>query len=92
MSAVSMAHGYAMVTGEPASVFVHVTVGTANAAAGIMNASRMRISMVVLAGRTPIFEKGAVGARNRRIHWPQESFDQAAMIREYLKWDYELRD
>jgi acetolactate synthase-1/2/3 large subunit len=92
MSAVSMAHGYTMVTGEPASVLVHVTVGTANAAAGIMNASRMGIPMIVLAGRTPIFEKGAVGARNRRIHWSQESFDQAAMIREYLKWDYELRD
>ncbi len=92
MCAVSMAHGYAMVTGEPAAVFAHVTVGTANAAAGIMNASRMGIPMIVLAGRTPVFEKDAVGARNRRIHWPQESFDQAAMIREYLKWDYELRD
>ena len=79
-------------TGEPAAVFTHVTVGTANSAAGIMNASRMGIPMIVLAGRTPIFEKDAVGARNRRIHWPQESFDQASMIREYLKWDYELRD
>jgi acetolactate synthase-1/2/3 large subunit len=92
MCAVSMAHGYSMVAGEPAAVFAHVTVGTANAAAGIMNASRMGIPMIVMAGRTPIFEKDAVGARNRRIHWPQESFDQASMVREYLKWDYELRD
>lgn len=92
MCAVSMAHGYAMVTGSPAAVFVHVSVGTANAAAGIMNASRQRVPMIVMAGRNPIFEKGATGARDRRIHWAQESFDQAAMIREYVKWDYELRD
>ncbi|OGL59604.1 MAG: hypothetical protein A3I72_03400 [Candidatus Tectomicrobia bacterium RIFCSPLOWO2_02_FULL_70_19] len=92
MCAVSMAHGYAMVTGRPAAVFVHVSVGTANAAAGIMNASRQGVPMIVMAGRNPIFEKGAVGARDRRIHWAQESFDQAAMIREYIKWDYELRD
>ena len=26
------------------------------------------------------------------IHWAQESFDQAGMIREYVKWDYELRN
>src|SRR4029434_9026245 len=25
------------------------------------------------------------------IHWAQESFDQAAMVREFVKWDYELR-
>ena len=28
----------------------------------------------------------------RRIHWAQEMFDQAGMLREFVKWDYELRD
>src|SRR5262249_6119995 len=26
------------------------------------------------------------------IHWGQEMFDQAGMLREFVKWDYELRD
>ena len=29
--------------------------------------------------------------RDTHIHWAQESFDQAGMLREYVKWDYELR-
>ena len=89
--AVSMAHGYAMVTGRPQAVMVHVIVGTANALGGIMNAARSNVPMLFTAGRNPITEAGAVGSRDRPIHWAQESFDQAAMVREFVKWDYELR-
>ena len=92
MCALSMAQGYARVARRPAAVFVHVSVGTANAAAGIMNAARQGVPVLVMAGRTPILEDGATGARDLRIHWAQESYDQAAMVREYVKWDYELRD
>ena len=45
-----------------------------------------------MAGRSPILEQGAFGARSRPIHWAQEMFDQAGMVREFVKWDYELRD
>ena len=31
------------------------------------------------------------GVRDTHIHWAQEAFDQAGMLREYVKWDYELR-
>ncbi len=89
--AVAMAHGYAMVTGRPQVVMVHVTVGTANALSGLINAARSRVPILMTAGRTPITEGGVPGARNRHIHWAQESFDQAGMVREYVKWDYELR-
>ena len=89
--AVAMAHGYAMVTGRPQVVMVHVTVGTANALGGIINANRARAPILVTAGRTPLTEAGLPGSRNRHIHWAQESFDQGAMVREYVKWDYELR-
>jgi len=89
--AVAMAHGYAMVTGRPQVVMVHVTVGTANALGGLINAARSRAPILMTAGRTPITEGGLPGARNRHIHWAQESFDQGAMVREYVKWDYELR-
>ena len=44
--AVAMAHGYAMVTGRPQAVMVHVIVGAANALAGIINASRVGVPML----------------------------------------------
>jgi len=91
ITAVGMAHGYAMVTGRPQVVMVHVIVGTANALGGIINAARAHAPILVTAGRTPLTEDKLPGARNRHIHWAQESFDQAAMVREFVKWDYELR-
>ncbi len=90
-TAMGMAHGYYLATGRPQGVMVHTTVGTANAVCGLMNASRQNVPVLLFAGRTPITEAGAYGARNRVIQWAQESFDQAGMVREYVKWDYELR-
>jgi acetolactate synthase-1/2/3 large subunit len=90
--AVSMAHGYYLVTGRPQVVMVHVTVGTANGIGAIINAARTQVPVLFTAGRTPITEEGGLtGARDTHIHWAQESFDQAGMLREYVKWDYELR-
>jgi len=90
--AVSMAHGYYLATGQPLPVMVHVTVGTANGAGAVINAARARVPVLFMAGRTPITEEGALGARDTYIHWAQESFDQAGMLREYVKWDYEVRN
>ena len=89
--AVSMAHGYYMVTGEPQVVMVHVIVGTANASGAIINAARAQVPIIFSAGRTPLTEAGFTGSRNVLIHWAQESFDQATLVREFVKWDYELR-
>ena len=87
-----MAHGYAMVTGKPQAMMVHVGVGTANSLNGLINASRQNIPILFTAGRTPITESGALpAARNNYIHWAQEHFDQGGMLREFVKWDYELR-
>ena len=52
-AAVAMAHGYYMVTGKPQVVMVHVTVGTANALNGIINAARDQVPILFSAGRTP---------------------------------------
>jgi len=90
--AVSMAHGYYMVTGEPQVVMVHVIVGTANASGAIINAARAQVPIIFSAGRTPLTEAGFTGSRNVLIHWAQESFDQASLVREFVKWDYELRN
>jgi acetolactate synthase-1/2/3 large subunit len=86
-----MAHGYYRATKEPVAVMVHVTVGTANALCGLMNASRDNIPLLLMAGRTPHTEEGNKGSRNASIHWGQDSFDQGGILREYVKWDYELR-
>ena len=80
--AVSMAHGYYLGAGRPLAVMVHVTVGTGNASTAIVSASRANVPMLMSAGRTPVTEEGLPGARDLHIHWAQESFDQAAMIRE----------
>lgn len=89
--AVGMAHGYYNVTGRPQSVMVHVNVGTANGINCIINAARDNVPILYSSGRTPATESGRHGSRNRFIHWAQEMFDQAGMLRESVKWDYELR-
>ena len=91
--AVSMAHGYAMITGKPLAVMLHVNVGTSNAICALTNAYRTNVPLVLMAGRTPWSEHAGLarGTRSRHIHWAQEMFDQAGMLRELVKWDYEMR-
>src|SRR5205085_8994261 len=89
--AMAMAHGYYRTCGKPAAVMVHVTVGTANAMNGLINAARDNIPLLLAAGRTPLTETGHISSRNRSIHWGQEAFDQGGLVREFVKWDYELR-
>jgi acetolactate synthase-1/2/3 large subunit len=89
--AVGMALGHYLKSGKPQAVMVHVNVGTANAMCGIMNAWRGNIPFLMTAGRTPYTEDGGLmGMRSGEIHWPQEMRDQRAMVRELVKWDYEL--
>jgi acetolactate synthase-1/2/3 large subunit len=78
-------------TGHPQAVMVHVNVGTGNTLNNLINLSRDRVPLILAAGRTPVTEKGSFGSRSRQIHWGQEMFDQAGMVREVVKWDYELR-
>jgi acetolactate synthase-1/2/3 large subunit len=90
--AVAMAHGAYLMNGRPQAVMVHVNVGTANTINNLTNLSRDRVPLILAAGRTPITEKGSFGSRSRPIHWAQEMFDQGGMVRELVKWDYELRN
>jgi acetolactate synthase-1/2/3 large subunit len=89
--AVAMAHGAYLMTGRPQAVMVHVNVGTANTINNVTNLARDRAPLILCAGRTPFTEKGSFGSRSRSIHWAQEMFDQAGMLREMVKWDYELK-
>src|SRR4029077_894920 len=90
--ALSMAHGYAIASGKVPAVMGHVSAGTANALCGVFNAARANVPILFTAGRSPLTEEGLPGARDTYIHWAQEMFDQAGMLREAVKWDYELRN
>ena len=90
--AVAMAHGYGMVSRRIPAVMAHVSVGTANMVCAAMNAARENVAILLTAGRSPLTESGLLGSRDGYIHWAQEMFDQAGMLREIVKWDYELRN
>lgn len=91
--AVSAAHGYTLATNRPQAVIVHVDVGTANAAAGLHNASRSKIPMLVFAGLAPLTWDGAtLAGRDESVHFIQEVFDQPSIVRPYVKWEYEVRN
>lgn len=86
-----MAHGAYLMSGKPQAVMFHVNVGTANAVCGAMNAATENVPLLICAGRSPIYESGVTGARNTRVAWAQEMYDQASVVRECVKWEYELR-
>jgi acetolactate synthase-1/2/3 large subunit len=92
MTALSAAHGYAMVTRRPQLVLVHVDVGTQNLGGSVHNAARGRIPAIVIAGLSPVTDGGdRVGTRNEFIHHIQDMSRQHEIVAPYMKWCYELR-
>jgi len=89
--AVHMAAGYAFATGRGQAVFVHVDAGTANACMAIQNLFRYRLPVMLFAGRAPFTLHGELrGSRDTYVHFVQDSFDQASVVRPYVKWEYTL--
>jgi acetolactate synthase I/II/III large subunit len=90
--ALAAAHAYAMVTGEPQAVIVHVDVGTQNLSGGVSNAMRGRVPVLIFAGTAPFTLEGELpGGRNEFIHWIQDVRDQRGILRNYVKYDNEIR-
>src|SRR5205814_6569848 len=81
--AVSIAHGYAKVTGKAMAAAVHSNVGLFHATMAVFNAWCDRMPVVIV-GAT-----GPVDAHKRRpwIDWIHTARDQGAIIRDYTKWD-----
>ena len=82
-NAVAVAQGYAKVTGKPMAVALHSNVGLMHATMAIFNAYCDRMPMVILGATGPL------DATERRpwIDWIHTATDQAALIRNYIKWD-----
>ena len=81
--AVSIAHGYARVTGRPMAVALHANVGLMHATMAIFNAWCDRIPMLLLGG------VGPMDATQRRpwVDWIHTARDLGALVRGYTKWD-----
>ncbi|GAA3752442.1 thiamine pyrophosphate-requiring protein [Microbacterium kribbense] len=91
-TALSAAHGYAAVTGRPQGVFVHTDVGTANLGGAVHNAARSRVPVFIFAGLTPYTLEGELaGTRNTHVNHLQDAPDQHALVRQYVKWNYDIR-
>jgi acetolactate synthase-1/2/3 large subunit len=90
--AVYMNMGYFQWTGRPQVTLLHVDSGTINAGAAWPEAWQANAGIVIMAGRTPWTTKGELpGARSISVHWQQEVYDQASIVRQYTKWDYEIK-
>ncbi len=89
--AIHMAAGYAFMTGRGQAVMVHVDAGTANAAMGMHNMFRTRLPVMLMAGKSPFTLRGELpGSRDNYVHFVQDPFDIASLVRPYVKWDYSL--
>src|ERR1700694_3289672 len=89
--AVHMAGGYALSPRRAKAVFVHVDAGTANACMAIQIWFRYRLPVLLFAGRAPYTLHGELtGSRDAYVHFVQDPFDIASIVRPYVKWEYSL--
>lgn len=92
MVALSMADGYARLTGKPQCVIVHVDVGTQGLAAAVHNASCGRAPVLIFAGLSPFTIEGEMrGSRTEYIHWIQDVPDQKQIVAQYCRYTGEIK-
>ena len=82
-NAVAIAHGYAKVTARPMAVILHSNVGVMHATMAIFNAYCDRVPMLIYGAQGPM----DANARRPWIDWIHTCTDQAALIRNFIKWD-----
>jgi acetolactate synthase-1/2/3 large subunit len=80
--AVAAAHGAAMVSGKPQVVALFQDIGTLQAGGAIPNLRYGRMPVILCAGRNPT---------PNRVNWLEDPCDQRRLVRDYVKWDYEVR-
>ncbi|KAI1496891.1 thiamine pyrophosphate enzyme, N-terminal TPP binding domain-containing protein [Biscogniauxia marginata] len=90
--AMSMADGYARITGKPQCVIVHVDVGTQGLGPAVHNASAGRAPVLVFAGLSPYTIDGEMrGSRSEFIHWIQDVPNQAQIVSQYCRYSGEIK-
>ncbi len=83
--AVGIAHGYAKSAGKPMAVLVHDLVGLQHASMAIFNAFVDNVPILVLGGSGP----RDAALRRPWLDWVHTGLPQAALVREFVKWDDE---
>lgn len=92
MVALSMADGYARVTGKPQAVIVHVDVGTQALGCAVHNAHIARTPVLIFAGLCPSTVEGEErGTRTEFVNYLQDIPDQSAIVRQYCRYTNEIR-
>lgn len=92
MVAMSMADGYARLSGKPQCVIIHVDVGTQGLAAAVHNASTGRAPVFIFAGLSPFTLEGEMrGSRTEYIHWMQDVPDQKQIVSQYCRYTAEIK-
>ncbi|KAK2827803.1 hypothetical protein FQN49_007325 [Arthroderma sp. PD_2] len=92
MVALSMADGYARVSGTPQCVLIHVDVGTQALGPAVHNASCGRTPVFIFAGLSPFTQEGELrGSRSEFIHWLQDVPDQKQIVAQYCRYTGELK-
>ena len=92
MVALSIADGYARLTGKPQCVIVHVDVGTQGLGAAVHNASCGRAPVLIFAGLSPYTCEGELrGSRTEYIHWIQDVPDQKMIVGQYCRYSGEVK-
>ncbi|KAI9055362.1 hypothetical protein LZ554_000319 [Drepanopeziza brunnea f. sp. 'monogermtubi'] len=92
MVALSMADGFARLTGKPQCVLVHVDVGTQGLGAAVHNASCGRAPVLIFAGLSPFTIEGEMrGSRTEYIHWIQDVPDQKLIVGQYCRYTAEIK-
>lgn len=92
MVAMSMADGFARLTGQPQCVLVHVDVGTQMLGCAVHNASVARCPVLIFAGLSPFTIEGEMrGSRTEYIHWLQDVPDQKAIVAQYCRYNAEIK-
>ncbi|KAM5446133.1 hypothetical protein MaudCBS49596_006819 [Microsporum audouinii] len=92
MVAMSMADGYARISGTPQCVLIHVDVGTQGLGPAVHNASCGRTPVFIFAGLSPFTQEGELrGSRSEFIHWLQDIPDQKQIVAQYCRYTSELK-
>jgi acetolactate synthase-1/2/3 large subunit len=78
----ALAHGYAKASGKPLAIITHGTVGLQHASMALYNAWCDRAPVYVIVGNIADAE-----LRRPGIEWNHSAQDQAAIVRDFLKWD-----
>ncbi|RAK71449.1 thiamine pyrophosphate enzyme [Aspergillus fijiensis CBS 313.89] len=92
MVALSMADGFARLTGKPQAVIVHVDVGTQALGCAVHNASAAYCPVLIFAGLSPFTIDGELsGSRTEYVHWLQDAKEQRQIVSQYCRYTGEIR-